>query len=380
MLRQEIERIRNIPDITGLNEKTVQTAIILPILRALDWDTANPHEVILEHAVGKHMKGNVDIALMSPNKPVAFIEAKSASTSIQSDLKLRNQLLDYCLVADLNVGILTNGLIWEFYYLHPSEKSGSEEYPPPITVVDFIENNISDVIHNLQKYLSRDSLYDASASESLRQAHISNHIQSAWNNLLKRGDSKLAGALRKETDSKVVKLKVAESEQYIRDQFQRYQKNDVIVRHLESTESAPTDSTKIDSDVTGEQKEVKPTKTVSLSPRYIVAFQQRREVSTWKDVKVQFLTVLVEQYPELLNGKLFEIYSVKGKEYVVQSHDLDRRKFAVPAKIGPNDAWTETHGGGKAVLNQCQAILQKVELSEDMLAVFDENDARIKFD
>ena len=56
MLREEIERIRNISTIRSLNERMTETAVVLPLLRALDWNTTDPDEVYLQYPVGETLE------------------------------------------------------------------------------------------------------------------------------------------------------------------------------------------------------------------------------------------------------------------------------------------------------------------------------------
>ena len=366
MLREEIERIRNIPNPEKLNEKTTQTALILPMLRALNWNTADPDEVILEYSVGKHLKGSVDIALMLPNSPLAFVEAKAVSVNLQANEKSRNQLLDYCVMESVSVGVLTNGIIWEFYYV--GNIASRENNPPPAEVFNIKEDDVSELINCFTRLLSRDSLFDDSAKESLRQALEQKHIQIVWNELLSSGDDRIAKVLRQELNKRsVTKLNVEQSREYVREQFNNYQSGKQIPRAQESPIEIVTDST-------GRTEEKIQTKSKSRKPSYIVAFGKRRNVKTWQQVKTNFIGILVEQYPVLLNGRLFELCDNKGKEFVVRSHQLNHRNFRRGKEIDSKNIWTETHGSAGGIVANCRKILRLLGMNENELEIVCEDD------
>lgn len=360
-LYEELERIRNIRNPEELNEKTIQTALILPLLRALKWNTSNPYEVILEHTVGQYRKGNVDIALMQPGSPLAFIESKAASVDLRSNSSIREQILYYCREEHVNIGVLTNGIVWEFYYVENTPTS--EKNPPPAEVVNIKEDEISELINCFTRLLSRDSLFDNKAKESLRQALEQKHILIVWNELLRSGDERIAKVLRQELIKRgVTKLNVEQSRDYVREQFKNYQNDKQILRVQETPIEIAKDST---SRTEGKIQK----KSKSRKPSYIVAFGKRRNVKTWQQVKINFIGILVEQYPELLNGRLFELCDKKRKEFVVRGDQLDRRKFLRAREIDSKDIWIEANKSANHLVADCWIILRQLGMNEDELKI-----------
>ena len=90
-------------------------------------------------------------------------------------------------------------------------------------------------------------------------------------------------------------------------------------------------------------------------------------------MKTNFISVLVEQHPQLLDGQLFELYAKQGKEFVVKRNDLDRRKFFAAGQVDELDVWTETHGGAVALEKQCKKMLQLLGISQDEIQIFCED-------
>lgn len=370
MIYGEIERIRDMSNLEELNEKTIQTAVILPILRALDWNTSDPDEVILEYpALIGHVKGNVDIALLQANRsplpPLVFIEAKAASIAFEKNSSVRNQIRDYCIYGNVSVGVLSNGVSWEFYFFDDIAINQRHSPPPPLPadVVNIMHDDVHEIAACFTKFLSRDSISDQSSHDKLKDALEQRYVQTVWRGLLEKGDKRIAGALRAELiKQNHLTLSNKKCQEYIRAQFEYLQS---IQQVSQSTE--PTYQTKPQGPIA--PNEPKPASGQAKKPAYIIVFGKRRNVRTWKEVKTNFISALVEQHPHLLDGQLFELCAQKGKEYVVKRHDLGRRKFSTEGQVDELDVWTETHGGAIALENQCKKMLQLLGISQDEFQV-----------
>lgn len=98
------------------NEAQVKQAVILPILRNLDWDDEDPSQFRPEHEVrGPEFavrNGYVDYALFTPAGPRVFIEAKRTGAL---DAKGEAQLFKYAANQGIPLLILTDGDRWDFY-------------------------------------------------------------------------------------------------------------------------------------------------------------------------------------------------------------------------------------------------------------------------
>ncbi|MCY3788058.1 MAG: type I restriction endonuclease, partial [Gemmatimonadetes bacterium] len=107
-LRDAIHRLR-----TGnlASEADVKQAVIVPILRALGWNTDDNEQLKTEHRVAT---GSVDYALFRYDQPNVFIEAKRKGKA--EDPASRKQLFDYAPNRDIPILVLTDGKLWEFYF------------------------------------------------------------------------------------------------------------------------------------------------------------------------------------------------------------------------------------------------------------------------
>ena len=92
-----------------MNEAQVKQAVILPVLRALDWDDTDPEAFRPEYSVGK---GLVDYALLDHGQALVFVEAKRVGNL---DAGGEEQLFRYAAHNGVPLLVLTDGNLWNFY-------------------------------------------------------------------------------------------------------------------------------------------------------------------------------------------------------------------------------------------------------------------------
>lgn len=90
-------------------EEDVKLAVILPILNALDWNSADPGALRPEYPAGP---GRVDYALLCHARPQVFVEAKRRGAL---DARAESQLFGYAANNGVPLLVLSDGLCWDFY-------------------------------------------------------------------------------------------------------------------------------------------------------------------------------------------------------------------------------------------------------------------------
>lgn len=118
-------------------EEATKTSIILPFFQLLGYDVFNPYEFVPEYTADAGIKKGekVDYAIMINNDPTILVEAKSVNTDLTT--KHISQLIRYFSVTKARFGILTNGIIYQFY-------SDLEEHNKMDTV-PFLEIDLSHI-------------------------------------------------------------------------------------------------------------------------------------------------------------------------------------------------------------------------------------------
>jgi predicted type IV restriction endonuclease len=137
-----VEHIQTVSD-HCTTEETTKQALILPLLKILDFSPFDPQKVKAEHAAnfpGAKSTERVDYALFSDGSPVMFIEAKPR------DSKLTNhdgQLSRYFnATPSVAIAAITNGVQWRFFT--DLRKSNVMDETPFFTV-NFDKLNESDI-------------------------------------------------------------------------------------------------------------------------------------------------------------------------------------------------------------------------------------------
>lgn len=140
---KRIERIKG----NILTEEATKTSIILPFFQLLGYDVFNPYEFIPEYTadVGIKKGEKVDYAIMINKEPLILIEAKPVNTELST--KHISQLIRYFSVTNAKFGILTNGIIYQFF-------SDLEEHNKMDTV-PFLEFNLCNMRKETVEELKR---------------------------------------------------------------------------------------------------------------------------------------------------------------------------------------------------------------------------------
>ena len=193
--------VRNLRSDRLENEAQVKQAVILPVLRALGWDDADPASFRPEYAVGR---GLVDYALLDRGKPRVFIEAKRTG-AISPDGEA--QLFRYAANQGVPLLVLTDGDIWALYL------SMAEGFPSERRFfdVELQRAEILEAADALRSLLSKDRVVSGEARRVAERRHeqvrsrlrAREGILSAWLELLSGPDEMLRDLLAEkvETDS-----------------------------------------------------------------------------------------------------------------------------------------------------------------------------------
>ncbi len=108
---------KNIPTISEkiATEEGTKNALIMPFIRILGYDVFNPNEVNPEFIadVGTKKGEKVDYAIMKDGNIAILIECKAVNSDLNKEHA--SQLFRYFSVTPAKVGILTNGIIYQFF-------------------------------------------------------------------------------------------------------------------------------------------------------------------------------------------------------------------------------------------------------------------------
>ena len=111
------ERVPSLQPMLDDEAKTKQF-LILPLIRALGYDDANPAEVVPEYTAdfGTRTGWKADYALMSGEHPLIVMECKQLSNRLSTDeINQLGRYFSFVPFAGAKIGILTNGVIYKFF-------------------------------------------------------------------------------------------------------------------------------------------------------------------------------------------------------------------------------------------------------------------------
>jgi hypothetical protein len=118
VLTEELEKISEVIDKKRemlLTEESTKTSLIMPFLKALEYNIFDPEEVIPEFNadVGTKKDEKVDYAIMMNGEPIILMECKSCGYDL--DKTHAAQLCRYFTFTKARFGVLTNGIVYRFF-------------------------------------------------------------------------------------------------------------------------------------------------------------------------------------------------------------------------------------------------------------------------
>ena len=149
------------------DETATKQYIVIPILRSLGWHDSNLYtlEVYPEQKVGS---GKVDYALRHGETSLVFIECKRWGARIE---KFQEQICQYAFQAGIEIAVITNGKIWDFYLPHLTSTLERRIIPWEDRIFCSIDLEIQqEAISDFQRYLSKSNVEQGKAKTEAQEA------------------------------------------------------------------------------------------------------------------------------------------------------------------------------------------------------------------
>lgn len=194
-LRDTLDNIRSssVPS----NEQEAITEILL-VVQGLGWDPLN--DVKQEYSVSG---GRIDIALLGPERVLAFIEAKAPRVDLIHHVE---QVVKYAFRQGVDICVLTNGLEWWLYV--PMERVPFEDRQ--FVTLKTREDPIWQLAERLDNYLGKESLLSGRALTAAQEAlekkrsdcRLGEAIPETWRAMLAEPDDDLVELVRERVHEK----------------------------------------------------------------------------------------------------------------------------------------------------------------------------------
>ena len=126
------------------NEESTKLYLVLPILGLFGYDYSNPYEVYPQYAADPNQSHKVDLAVLRDGQPVIAIACKKVSTDLAG---ARDELRDhYNSIPTAKLGILTNGIVFEFFVDSVQANMMDEEPYLTLDLESAWRNGVSDEV------------------------------------------------------------------------------------------------------------------------------------------------------------------------------------------------------------------------------------------
>lgn len=185
-----------------LTEESIKIALVLPLIKALDYDFHNPSEVAAELAAYEGKNERVDYAIMRDDKPIILIECKALGKSLgATPIK---QLTGYFNKTNAAIGVLTNGGVYKFFTdINETNKMDQS----PFLEVDIRNPNQSDV--NELKRFSKDKFdpeeIKAAAKTAAMETEVIRGVKANMEKVFDNLDDEFPGALLRDVAADTLK-------------------------------------------------------------------------------------------------------------------------------------------------------------------------------
>lgn len=147
-LEQLHNRVADLKDQISTEEAT-KNAFVMPFIQILGYDIFNPTEVVPEHIcdIGTKKGEKVDYVIRNNDEPIFIIECKHWKESADAH---NSQLHRYYHVSKTRFGVLTNGIVYNFYT--DLEKPNIMDEKPFFTInIDDLKDSSIKILENFTK-------------------------------------------------------------------------------------------------------------------------------------------------------------------------------------------------------------------------------------
>lgn len=147
-LEQLHQRVNGLKEQISTEEAT-KNAFVMPFIQILGYDIFNPTQVIPEYIadIGTKKGEKVDYLIKNDNVPIMIIECKNWKENVDAH---NSQLHRYYHVSKARFGVLTNGIVYNFYT--DLEKPNIMDDKPFLTInLEDLKDNSIKVLENFTK-------------------------------------------------------------------------------------------------------------------------------------------------------------------------------------------------------------------------------------
>jgi len=235
-MKKEIETfikdLKSNKKLDTFDEASTKQAVVLRLFSFLGWDIFNVEEVYPDYSVNSY---SVTYALRVKNASKIFIEVKRVQEKLDN---FQKPLLNFASRENVDISILTNGVLW-WFYLPKSTGNSQEKW---FYSVDLLKQKEDSFVPQLIDLLSKNKVVKGQAlkaanalNQNKNQKIASNVIPEAWNKIISQPNMIFVELLR-ETTEKICGCRV---EAKLIERFLEKHLDKWLVTNRPTTTSAP---------------------------------------------------------------------------------------------------------------------------------------------
>ncbi|MEJ2098907.1 MAG: hypothetical protein P8X68_02885 [Desulfobacterales bacterium] len=352
-----IEELKSNKKLSAFDEASTKQAVVLRLLSFLGWDIFNVDEVYPDYSVNSF---SVSYALRVKNTCKIFIEVKRINEKLDNYQKA---LLSFASRENVDIAILTNGILW-WFYLPKSSGNSQEKW---FYSADLLKQKEDSVALHLLDLLTQNKVAKGQAlkaakalNQNKNQKMASDVIPEAWNRIISQPNMIFVELLRESTE----KICGCDVEAKLIERFlEKHLDKWLITNRATSTTAPPPKVIEISNlehkQASGfsallPQKPVK--KPESYADKEIKSFTFNGKTNParyWEDMLISLC-----DYFAATHSKDFEkVLWISGEDKTYFSRYSDQLR--IPEKIKGTDIYVETKLGADEIVKTSRSLLNE---------------------
>ena len=381
-----IKDLKSNKKLDTFDEASTKQAVVLRLFSFLGWDIFNVDEVYPDYSVNSY---SVTYALRAKNASKIFVEVKRIHEKLDNHQK---PLLSFASSENVDISILTNGVLW-WFYLPKSAGNSQEKW---FYSVDLLKQKEDTFVPQLIDLLSKNKVVKGQAlkaaktlNQNKNQKIASNVIPEAWNKIISQPNMIFVELLRESTE-KICGCRV---EAKLVERFLEKNLDKWLVTNRPTTTSAPppkvieVSKTSLNasdvsaprlnaSDVSAHKGNVSDVSAPKLNASDVSAPRRKKTLNkpeSYIDKEIKSYTFNgktnpVRYWEDLLTGLCDYFAAIHSKDFekVLWISGEDKTYFSrysdqlrIPEKIKGSDIYVETKLGPDEIVKTSRSLLSE---------------------
>ena len=349
------------------DEASTKQAVVLRMLSFLGWDIFNVDEVYPDYSANSF---TVSYALRVKNTNKIFIEVKRVQEKLDNYQK---PLLSFASRENVDIAILTNGVLW-WFYLPKSSGNSQEKWFYSVDLLKQTEDSfvtqLIDLLSN-NKVVKGQALKAAKAlNQNKNQKIASNVIPEAWNKIISQPNMIFVELLR-ETTEKICGCKVEAKlvERFLEKHLDRW-----LITNRPTTSMAPPpkviEISNLENKTVPKISAPQPQKSLNKPESYVnkeiksFTFNGKTNPARyWEDL----LTGLCDYFAAIHSKNFEKVLWISGEDKTYFSRYSDQLR--IPEKIKGTDIYVETKLGPDEIVKTSRSLLTEFGYDASELSI-----------